>query len=364
MSYNEQDFWSSSVPILISPWTLCQINSSFGCDKMRINWVSAYGFIRQRIYIRKLAVIACCCSAPLSTIAVAQNENQVEQNVRSAEQGNSVSASGLNSSPIFGGNQNMVTEFSGTLQGFQRGVVYVQKPDGTDVMVQIPETITSFRFIAQAKPAFLQRGQLVRLRGTFNPVNAMPVTPINKVELFQPVAAAITGRMREQFIPGIYQEQPGENPQAFGQPVSCRIVGAVMGLNQNGVLMLQTGVRPLQIPLAPEATFEICYNNLSLAQEGDQVSVSGFYQPPDETRIRAERITITTERVYGEYSEQAAQRVTRRRRNRVNDPEKLPDQEGEEGLGIKEDIGENFEKENEVTQEKEGGAGNGRAEPS
>ena len=65
-------------------------------------------------------------------------------------------------------------------------------------------------------------------------------------------------------------------------------------------------MRPLQIPLAPQATFEICYNNLSLAQEGDPVSVSGFYQPPDETGFEHERITITTERVYGEYSEQAA----------------------------------------------------------
>ena len=31
-------------------WTLCQIKSSFGCDKMRINWVSAYGFIRQHLH--------------------------------------------------------------------------------------------------------------------------------------------------------------------------------------------------------------------------------------------------------------------------------------------------------------------------
>ena len=125
--------------------------------------------------------------------------------------------------------------------------------------------------------------------------------------------------------------------------------------------MLQTGVRPLQIPLAPQV-FEICYNSLSLAQEGDPVSVSGFYQPPDEAGF--ERKLPSRRSVLGEYSEQAAQRVTRRRSNRVNDPEKLPDQEGEEGLGIKEDIGENFEKENEVTQEKEGGAGNGRDEPS
>ena len=80
---------------------------------------------------------------------------------------------GANPSAVggFGANQNMVTQFRGKLKGFQRGVVLVQKEDGTDVMVQMPENINSFQFVALAKPAFLQRGQLVRLSGTFNPVN-------------------------------------------------------------------------------------------------------------------------------------------------------------------------------------------------
>lgn len=228
------------------------------------------------------------------------------------------SPQGANPSAVggFGANQNMVTQFRGKLKGFQRGVVLVQKEDGTDVMVQMPENISSFQFVALAKPAFLQRGQLVRLSGTFNPVNGMAVTPINKVELFQPVNGKLTGGTREQYVPGVYPEKRGENPQAFAEPIHCRVVGGVMGLNANGLLAVQAGGRPLQIPLAQDATFEIRYNNLSLAQEGDEVSVSGFYQPPDETRIRAERITITTDRVYGEFSEEPPKRNSRRRPTR------------------------------------------------
>ena len=228
----------------------------------------------------------------------------------------------------FGANQNMVTEFRGKLKGFQRGVVYVQKEDGTDVMVQIPESISNFQFVALAKPAFIQRGQLVRLSGDFNPANGMAISPINKVELFQPVTGGLVGRAREQFLPGVYPLNRGENPQAFAQPMRCRVVGAVMGLNANGVLVLQAGGRPLQIQLAPEATFEVRYNNLSLAQEGDDVSVSGFYQPQDETRIRAERITVTTDRVYGEMTEETPKRATRRRPSR--EVEENAEQKGEE----------------------------------
>lgn len=241
----------------------------------------------------------------------------------------------------FGSNQNMVTEFRGKLKGFQRGVVYVQKEDGTDAMVQLPESIADFQFFAIAKPAFLRRGQLVRLSGMFNPVNGLAIAPISKVELFQPVSGKLNGNRREQFVPGIYPRHNAENPQAFAQPVSCLVVGAVMGLGANGMLMVQAGGRPLQIPLASDATFEIRYNNLSLAQEGDQVSVTGFYQPPNEQHVRAERITVTTERIYGEQSEATPVR----RGSRVRST-RTPKAEGNAPAGE-----ENVEEMNDLKQE-------------
>ena len=236
--------------------------------------------------------------------------------------------------PGFGANQNMVTEFKGKLKGFQRGVVYVQREDGTDMMVQVPDNLTAFQFVALAKPAFLKRGQLVRLTGTFNPVNGMAVSPINKVELFQPVSGAMPGRIREQYLPGVYPQQQNENQQGFAGPVRCRVVGGVMGIHDNGNMVVQAGSRPLQIPLSPDVTFEIRFNNLTLAQEGDTVSVSGFYQPSNETLVKAERITVTSEKVFGEPTESIPKRGSRRRPTRGDKAdEDKPAELNEEKIG-------------------------------
>ena len=66
------------------------------------------------------------------------------------------------------GNQNMVTEFKGKLKGFQRGILHVTREDNTEMMVQLPDDASAFQFVATAKPAFLQRGTMVRFNGTFN----------------------------------------------------------------------------------------------------------------------------------------------------------------------------------------------------
>ena len=72
----------------------------------------------------------------------------------------------------------------------------------------------------------------------------------------------------------------------------------------------------MRVPLADDAEFELRFNNLTLAQEGDPVSVAGFYQPPDDTKVKADRVTITTDRVYGEATDQPPTRRTARRRTR------------------------------------------------
>ena len=208
-------------------------------------------------------------------------------------------------------NANEVTKFTGKLKGVQRGVLMVTREDGSDVMVQPPDDISGFAFVAQAKPAFLKRGQLVRFSGTFAP-NGVATAPIQKVELFQPVAAQrITGHAREKFVPGVY---PADR-HAPKQPVAVakyNVVGGLLGVNSAGVMMVQAGNKNLQVQRATDVTFALRYNNLALAQEGDPVSVSGFYQPPDDTKVKAERITISPERVYGEPTDQPPKRMTRR----------------------------------------------------
>jgi hypothetical protein len=215
-------------------------------------------------------------------------------------------------------NANEVTNFKGTLKGIQRGVLSVTREDGTDVFVQPPDEITGFTFVATAKPAFLQRGQMVRFSGAFGPTG-IAVAPIDKVEIFQPVPAQrLKGHAREQFLPGVYPADRG----AVKQPAAMakyNVVGALMGVNAAGVMIVQAGKTSLQVPLAQDVTFQLRYNNLNLAQEGDPVSVAGFFQPPDDTKVKAERITITPDRIYGEPTEQPPPRRSRSRREEAKE---------------------------------------------
>lgn len=218
-------------------------------------------------------------------------------------------AGGGNESAAGGG--NMVTEFKGTLKGFQRGVITVTREDGTDVMVQPPEDPSAFVFIAQAKPAFLGRGMMVRFSGTFDRAgNAQ--SAIEKVEIFQPVMGRMNGRTRENFTPGVHTGRRGGN-EAPPAVATVKVVGGLVAMDASGI-MVQAGTVPVRAPLSPEAKLEIRFNNLNLAQEGDAVSVAGFYQPPDDTKVKADTVTITTERVYGEPVEPKTRRTTRSRR--------------------------------------------------
>ncbi len=82
-------------------------------------------------------------------------------------------------------------------------------------------------------------------------------------------------------------------------------------------MMVRAGKIPVRIPLVQNPTFEIRYNNLSLAQPGDPVTISGFYNPPDETKVLADSFAITTDRVYGEpVVEDSKKKVAKRRSRR------------------------------------------------
>jgi hypothetical protein len=215
------------------------------------------------------------------------------------------------------GGQNMVTEFKGALKSFQRGVLLVTKDDGTEMMVQPPDDVSKFQFVATAKPAFLTRGILVRFSGTFNQAG-VPQAPISRVEVFQPITGKVPGHTRERFIPGVYPERSARNQPP--QPIAkYDVVGALVGLDASGIMAVQAGKRPVRVQLTPDTTLELRVNNLSLAQEGDAVSVAGFYQPGDETKVKADRVTITTDRIYGEPGDQP-KRAPRRTSRRTKKP--------------------------------------------
>jgi hypothetical protein len=221
----------------------------------------------------------------------------------------------------------MLTEFDGKLKAMQGGIMIVTRDDGTDVMVQPPEDISSFQFIAKATPQFLRPGMLVRFKGTFNRAGVAQ-SPIAKVELFQQPSGKVPHNKRQYFVPGVHPDRRDAKKQQQTGVANCDVVGNLVGIDPSGVMMVRAGKIPVRIPLVQNATFEIQYNNLSLAKSGDPVKVTGFYNPPDETKVAAGSFTITSDRVYGEPTADDAKKKGGKRRTRRRRPGK-DDQPGQ-----------------------------------
>ena len=235
---------------------------------------------------------------------------------------------------------NMVTNFKGTLKGFQRGILIVTKDDDSEVYVQPPEDISAFNFVATAKPAFLRPGTMIRFSGDFNAAGIQQ-SPVPRVEVFQPLARGqIKGNLRERYVPGIYSRHRPQPGVPIPAVATYQVVGNLTGLAPNGLMAIQAGSRRLRVQLSEDAKFELRFNNLSLAKEGDPVTVAGFYQPPDETKVRAERITITTDRVYGE-PEEAVKKVDRNAEGDKGNNAEGEKAEGEKPAGDQPEEGEN-----------------------
>lgn len=250
-------------------------------------------------------------TAPIALLAILVSWEMLSWEIQSARLGHAAP-------PEFGapgaaGPANEITSFKGSLKNMRRGLMIVEKEDGSEAMVMPPDNIASFKFVAQATPAFLRPNMLVRFTGNFGP-GGVPLQPIEKITLFQPVdMRSIQGHAREQFTPGVHS---ADRRAPRNQPMvgKLTVVGNLMGLAPNGVLAVRAGKYPLRVPVSGEAEFEICYNNPTLAQPGDTVSVSGFYQPPNENQVKADRITITTDRVYGEYQPEDDRKSRRKKR--------------------------------------------------
>ncbi|MCA9138283.1 MAG: hypothetical protein KDB00_16035 [Planctomycetales bacterium] len=225
---------------------------------------------------------------------------------------------------------NEITNFKGKLKGMQRGIILVEKEDGTEAMVAPPENVSSFQFVAKATPAFLQRGMLIRMDANFGP-GGVPLSPVTKVTLFQPVdPRGVQGKAKEQFTPGVYSDAKAGDRRNQPMVGKLSIVGQLIGLSPSGILAVQAGKVPVQVPVNAETELEVRYNNLTLAQEGDPVTVAGFYQPPNENEVRADRITITTDRVYGEYQPPKNDRRSKRKRKDDDDNGKPDGDDGEQ----------------------------------
>ncbi|MEO1526610.1 MAG: hypothetical protein AAFX06_14335 [Planctomycetota bacterium] len=219
---------------------------------------------------------------------------------------------------------NEITNFKGKLKAFRQGIVVVEKEDGSEALVAVPDSVTSFQFIAKAAPAFLRQGMLIRFTADFGP-GGVPTAPISKLTLFQQVPEkSLHGRARIQFTPGIHSDAKAGNNRNAPMMGKLTVVGSLLGLTPNGILTLRAGKTPVRVPVNQQTQLEIQYNNLSLAKAGDPVTVAGFYQPPNENKVKADRITIRPDRVFGE----ATPKENRRKKRDGEGDDAVEDKEG------------------------------------
>lgn len=199
-----------------------------------------------------------------------------------------------------------IIEFKGKLVGAQGNLLTVMRDsDEMPVTVMLHEDPTRFKFVADAERAYLKPGLMVRATVELGP-GMNPTAPIDQLEVFQQVPPkSIPGSAKDNFTPGVHapRGQP-KGPRGVFQPGKYTVVGAVAGVNPAGVFV-NTGKGNMPLPLAPEATISLVVNNPSLAQPGDPVSVSGFHQPPDETKVLGHNVVVRVDRVYGQVEERA-----------------------------------------------------------
>lgn len=212
-----------------------------------------------------------------------------------------------------GANQNMNIEVEGKLAGFKQGMLLVTRQDGVEVTVKPPEDALGFDFQAPMEVSFLQRGMMVRFNGNFNKAG-VPTDPIDVLTAFLPLTEKLAKKKSDEFVPGIY---PGEKKSNLPDGVlNYKIVGKLMGWDATGLIAVQAGRRPLRVQLAEKATMNLRLNQLNLAQQGDAVTITGTYRLPDDTKIVAKTISVTTDRVQTGAVADSSTNGRRKRENR------------------------------------------------
>lgn len=217
-----------------------------------------------------------------------------------------------------GANQNMNIKVEGKLAGFKQGMLLVTRDDGVEVSVKPPQDDLGFDFQAPIDSSFLQRGMMVRFNGNFNQAG-IPTDPIEGLTVFLPVNEKIAKKKTDEFMPGVY---PGEKKSNLPEGVlNYKVVGKLMGWDATGLVAVQAGRRPLRVQLAEKATMDLCLNQLNLAKQGDSVTITGTYRLPDDTKVVAKTISVTTDRVQtgAATSTPANSRAKRRKRGSVDD---------------------------------------------
>lgn len=207
-------------------------------------------------------------------------------------------------SPVAAGAGRKIATFNGKLQGVTRAGIAIVGDDGTEYLVSPPAQPTKLLLQAEADSTFLSPGQLIRLRADFNAAG-VAIAPVDRIELIPPMPIrALERTERNRYEPGVHPVDRHAKP---GTPGKYYVIGQMRGSNGNAIAV-QAGKVPLQLPIAPELKWTVMDHSMNLAQEGDPVSVEGFYEESQPTRIQGQRIVVKPTRVFAAAAAEAGPR--------------------------------------------------------
>ena len=199
---------------------------------------------------------------------------------------------------------DLIKDLDGSLVRAQRNGIIVTDKEGTEFTVYYPDLITSITVQADAIPAFLSQGLLVRTKVNFN-AQGTPMSSVTKLEVISPVPVnAIKGHEINKYKPGV---NPVDHGVKIGMPGEYYVVGQLRNM-AGGFIAVQAGQVPLQLPVDPECKIEIRSHDLSIANEGDRVLVKGFYSEAKPEQIKADWIRVIPARVFGEKVEKPSRK--------------------------------------------------------
>lgn len=200
-----------------------------------------------------------------------------------------------------------IIQVRGKLDGMTGKIAKVDAGDEGEVFVHLPITPSNFRFRAEFDSRGLQPGMLVRFNANFGPAG-QPIESIKEVEIFQPIQfPGMPKAVKDAMTPGLYSKanKSSPSPRTGIAPGAYSVVGNLVTVTPDSWIVVSAGQFPVRAMLSPDHRFRVNTHTLELVQPGDDISVNGFFDGNDRSRVLADTFTVSSSRVIGEPVEKA-----------------------------------------------------------
>ena len=207
-----------------------------------------------------------------------------------------------------------IAKAEGKLEAQQGQTIKISTAEKKELFIQLSQG-TALKYSGEADRSWLAPGLMVRFSTKFE--QGKPPAPLKNLDVFMPAMrpGMTMEQMREQ-TPGMYQEgkvpppgakglfaednkkpgtkaggKPADPPAtASGASPTYRVVGRISGVHGNTLIV--AAEQPMQFELDPAAVISVSSSDLSFAQLGDTVAVSGLRNPVEPAFIQAEKLEI------------------------------------------------------------------------